>query len=618
MIRQKWWRTIGWVCALLWAVTPVFAQVAPEDSGNGTWVVQAKQVYVGDGTVIEGGMLIIRDGVIVAIGKDLEIPSGARVVEVPGGTVTPGLIDANARIESENLLPKLRERGPSGRSHLAGTLPGTAAIPAPDDFKPEPEVEQHEHHEDGVIVEDGVERDDGETPPGDEEDGEVRDAHICPTCDKPHKHASCRSCGPGHDCSACMACVASFVESVGTPEVTSGPSLGPATSPFAIPENGRIRPSQVMARLIRSDYTDIEENLGTCGCTHAKDNYPEQAASGLGPSTIVTEQAAEILPHTNVLDAVDLQSPDFERLLRAGVTTVYVSPDSSAVIGCRGAVVQTGGADRVLRGAAAVKATLGNDPIWLGSVNQGLFFQRVARRVHRRPTTRMGVTWVFRKAFHDTIRRALGVPAYGADTPSVEASEVLAQVLRGEVGLRIQAREQIDISAAIRLANEFGLSFLLEEATEAYRCLDELELARVPVVFGPIFERPRGLRAQTREAGRSRYHTFRSLLERGIPTALSAQELREEDGLARQCMYAMRFGVSEQDALQAVTSVPARLLGIEDQVGTLAVGKRADVVVWSGAPFSSISRPAWVCVGGEPLVSHPRWVNVQTKRQDSW
>jgi imidazolonepropionase-like amidohydrolase len=326
----------------------------------------------------------------------------------------------------------------------------------------------------------------------------------------------------------------------------------------------------------------------------------EDLAVGVGPNTVVNEQGSEVVPYIRVLDSVNFDSPDFERLVRGGVTTVYVSPDSAAVIGARGAVVRTAGpeAQRVLTSAAAVKAVIGSDP---SGMNRTPYRTSVNLYV-RRPNSRMGLVWVFRKAFYDALRRQRGVEAYGADTSSPEASAVLQEVLAGNVPLRIQARIQQDILAALRLADEFNLRFTLEEATEAYLCLDELKAKSIPVVFGPIYERPSGQQSRFMEGRRSRYHTFRSLLEAGIDTALSAQEFREEDGLARQAMYAMRFGVTFDDALRSVTQTPARMLGLESQLGTLEVGKRADLVLWSGQPFAATAKAAVVVVEGEIVV----------------
>ncbi len=335
-----------------------------------------------------------------------------------------------------------------------------------------------------------------------------------------------------------------------------------------------------------------------CGFPEA--NTENAFAVGTKPRVSLAEQSSEVIPDTLVLDTTNLRSPDFDRLLRGGVTTVFVSSDSAAVIGARGAIVRTGGPvdRRVVRAADAVKATMGTDPSWRGGGNRPPVRRFVSFR-NRRPTTRMGVTWVFRKAFHDTLRHRDGVETYGADPVSDSAIAVLDKLLRGRIPLRIQARTQHDITTALRLTAEFGLSFTLEEATEAYRCIDLLEAAEVPVVFGPIYVRARGDRRFSSEVEQSRLHTFKTLLESDLMTALTANELREEDGLARQAMYAMRFGLTRAQVLPAVTSVPAKIIGVADSIGTLEWGKRADVVIWQGEPFDTTSRALVVLIEGE-------------------
>ena len=116
----------------------------------------------------------------------------------------------------------------------------------------------------------------------------------------------------------------------------------------------------------------------------------------------------------------------------------------------------------------------------------------------RRPTTRMGVDWVFRKAFFDARRARAGQQPHGVDVPPKEALPVLQQVLDGEVPLRIHARMQNDIFSALRLAREFDLKFVFEEATEAYRCLPQLKAAGMPVIFGPVFMTPTWLACSQR------------------------------------------------------------------------------------------------------------------------
>lgn len=454
--------------------------------------VKARRVFVGTGQSIESGIILIRNGRIQAVGGDVQIPEGARIVSIDDGCVTPGLIDANSRVESTDLLPE--SRSPS-------TL-----IPIPE--LPHEEEGDHEHDQ-GIT-------------------------------------------GPIPD------------------------NMPARLLPLHIPEEGEKHEWEM----------------------------EQQFAIGVRSSELVNEQSSEVVPETRVLDALNLDASDFDRLVRCGVTTVYVSPDPSAVIGARGCVVHTGGAadDRILIPAAAVKATIGSEPSRFGTSNRTPSRYSSMSMYARRPNSRMGLVWVFRKAFYDAMRRGEGGEAYGADTASPEATDVLADVLDKKVPLRIQARIQRDILSAIRLADEFQLDFTLEEATEAYRCIDELKARNVPVVFGPIYDAPTGLRSRSGEGQRSRFFTFQALLNAGVKTALSAQEYREEDGLARQAMFAMRYGVSFDDALRAVTLTPAEMIGLGDEIGSIEVGKRADLVLWSGPPLAATSRIVSVLVDGNVVV----------------
>ena len=340
--------------------------------------------------------------------------------------------------------------------------------------------------------------------------------------------------------------------------------------------------------------------------------YPASLATAVGvdPRQSWAEHSSEVTPHLNVIDSVNLLSNDFERLLRGGVTTVWISPGSGSVIGMRGAIVKTGGplGSRVVREAGAVKAVMGRDAVTRGGFNRTPRPERFGGVTlsTRRPLTRMGVHWVFRKAFYDARRYSQGLTIRGADMPPIEAVPVLMKILEREIPLRIQARAQHDILLAIRLADEFGLvgqgrvPFLLEEATEAYQCLDELKAANVPVVFGPIFSQPSGFRARASgEANDPRLNTAARLIDAGIVTAITAHEMRDEEGLIRQAMMASRYGLSAEAALRAVTATPADLMHLTGRVGTLSPGADADLVIWSAEPLDAAGRVLLVMIDGK-------------------
>lgn len=343
-----------------------------------------------------------------------------------------------------------------------------------------------------------------------------------------------------------------------------------------------------------------EEGEEVCGICSGLGTDMPATVSGLNVRASIVEGSSEVVPHTRMTDSLNLDSPDFERLARGGVTTVFVSPDSAAVIGPRGAVVRTAGAraNRILVEEGDVLASMGSDTFSVGSRNSTPSRRWGVSARTRRPNSRMGVAKVFRKAFYDAEKGLAGVEVTGGDAPPAESYEILDSIAKGDTGLRIRARMATDIQSAVRLAEEFDLSFTLVEATEAYRCYDVIQAAGLPVIFGPIYVEPTGMRSWSDETQDSRLSTVRGLFASGIDTAITAADLREEDGLARQVMYAMRAGVSFDDALDAVTRTPARMLGIDNEVGTLEAGKRGDLVLWNGAPFAATSRPVMVVMDG--------------------
>ena len=211
----------------------------------------------------------------------------------------------------------------------------------------------------------------------------------------------------------------------------------------------------------------------------------------------------------------------------------------------------------------------------------------------------MGVSWVLRKAFYDAEKHARDGAVSGASQAPAEALKIVHQIHTGEVDLRVQARTQRDILTAMRLADELGFEFTLLEATEAHKCLDEIRERAINVIYGPIYMGSEGGQfTRSFEVDQNKLTTLRALLDAGVETALSAQEFREENGLARQAMYAMRGGLGLDEAVKCVTLTPARLLGIDKEVGSIAVGKRGDLVIWSGRPFDATSKPLAVLIDG--------------------
>ncbi len=313
------------------------------------------------------------------------------------------------------------------------------------------------------------------------------------------------------------------------------------------------------------------------------------------------EQTSEVTPHLRVADSLDLFDRAFERQLRQGVTTVMVSPPDRNVIGGLAVVLKTGGeptidarlvkADAVLRGAWGNEPSAGNRPA----------SGRPTNVYARRPTTRMGVEWEWRKAYFDAAQSkrnpALAYPGH----------EVVLATLRGELPVFAQAWTTQDIRTAVFLAEEmkregFGeLRLIVDAAAEAWKEPHLLVRSKTAVVLPPF-----PAFGRTGDGAFMAWDVAKELVELGVPVALSSHASPDPDAtLALQASYAQRGGLSFQHALAAVTRVPAELLGIADRVGTVAIGKDADLVLWNGTPFEFTTNVIGVLLEGE-LVVDPR------------
>jgi imidazolonepropionase-like amidohydrolase len=157
--------------------------------------------------------------------------------------------------------------------------------------------------------------------------------------------------------------------------------------------------------------------------------------------------------------------------------------------------------------------------------------------------------------------------------------EALQPVLKGQVPLAIQANRASDLLAAMRLADEFKLRLVLVGAAEGWMVAEQLARAKVPVVVKPLTNIPGfdSLGATLENAAR--------LARAGVTVALASFDTQNARNLRQETGNAIANGLDRDAALQAVTLTPARLWGVADHVGSIDVGKDADLVVWSGDPF---------------------------------
>ena len=181
------------------------------------------------------------------------------------------------------------------------------------------------------------------------------------------------------------------------------------------------------------------------------------------------------------------------------------------------------------------------------------------------------------------------MPAYN------QKLEALLPVLSGKIPLKAHAHQTNDIFTALRIAHEFGLRITLEHVTEGHLIVDELAKEKdVPMAVGPSLTHASKFELQNKS-----WATPGVLAKAGCHVSIiTDNSVIPQQYLPLCAGMAVKAGMDEFDALKAITINPAEHIGVADRVGTLEVGKDADVVVTAGCPFEVLTEVKAVFIDG--------------------
>ena len=300
------------------------------------------------------------------------------------------------------------------------------------------------------------------------------------------------------------------------------------------------------------------------------------------------------------------QDPGIELALQGGVTTLHILPGSANLFGGRGVTMHNrparGARAMVLKGApATLKMACGENP------------KRVYGGKGRGPSTRMGNIHGQRQAFLDAQAHQRNNQKKTSKTLKRDLKmETLVGVLEGRILPQIHCYRADDMLAMLQLSDEFGFQIRsFHHATEAFKIADILAERDVSVSTWADWW---GFKMEAYDAVMANAGIVHAAGGRAIihsDSAVGIQRLNQEAAKALREGRAGGLSLTEQDALQWITRNAAWALGIDDQVGTIEEGKRADLVIWSTNPFSVYAAPQRVFIDGVPLHVHgesaPPW-----------
>jgi len=291
-----------------------------------------------------------------------------------------------------------------------------------------------------------------------------------------------------------------------------------------------------------------------------------------------------VTPHVRALDAINPADLGFADAVAGGVLTVNVNPGSGNPIGGQTAAVRSAGRsvdEMVLRAPSGMKSALGENP------------KRVYGERKQFPSTRLGTAAAIRDALVKTANY-LAKRDHNGDEPAERDLrwEALGLVLSGDIPWRQHCHRADDIATAMRLADEFGYRLVIDHGTEAVLLADRLAERGIPVLIGPLLTS----RSKVELRNRSLANPAR-LAAAGVELGIITDHPVVPVHLLHvQAALAVREGLDPAAALRAVTLTPARILGLDDRLGSLEPGKHATICVWSGDPLDARSRveSAWI------------------------
>ena len=300
-------------------------------------------------------------------------------------------------------------------------------------------------------------------------------------------------------------------------------------------------------------------------------------------------------PHLRALDGVNPFDRSFREALEAGVTAAAVSPGSANPIGGQIALLKTAGRrvdDMILKAPLAIKFALGENP------------KSVYHDKDETPVTRMATAGIIREELYKAkeyfLRKARAEDDPEQDEPDFDIKmEALQPLLWGKAEAHFHAHRADDILTALRIAREFDLDITLDHCTEGHLIVDQLVKAGKPVLVGPSF----GSKSKI-ELREKTFETAGILDRAGLEVCIITDAPVIPLYYLPLCAgLAVKAGMKEESAWRAITINPAHVVGIADRVGSLEVGKDADIAIFEGNPLRDIQcRTKAVFVGGKQVV----------------
>ena len=303
------------------------------------------------------------------------------------------------------------------------------------------------------------------------------------------------------------------------------------------------------------------------------------------------EETDPITPHLNPIDGINPMDRSFEEARNGGITSVCSTPGSANVMGGQCIAIKTFGRridKMVIKNPVASKIAFGENP-------KSCYGQE-----DKAPQTRMAIAAMMRETLKEAEEYLDALLLHEEDDENEKPDydmkmESLLPVLRRDIPFKVHAHRADDIFTAIRIGKEFNLKLTLDHCTEGHLIVEDLVEEGYPVVVGPsLSERSKiELRNLT-------FDTAGILSNAGMDVCLMTDHPVIPVHYLPICAgIAVKHGMREDKALESITINPAKVLGISDRVGSIEIGKDADIVIWDNNPLEIQSNVLYTIIDGK-------------------
>ncbi len=297
------------------------------------------------------------------------------------------------------------------------------------------------------------------------------------------------------------------------------------------------------------------------------------------------ENVEPVTPFLRAIDAINTMDAAFSDAIEAGITSAMIGPGSSNVVGGQFAFLKLKGRridELIVKAPAAMKVAFGENPK-VNFSGQG-----------KSPVTRMSIASILREELTKAKEYCEARKQKDSDFEIDYRYECWVPVFTGEIPLKAHVHRVDDIFTAIRIAKEFGLRITLDHCSEGHLIAEEIASEGYPAIVGPDLASRNKIEVQNMA-----FKTVGVLNNAGVMTAVTTDHpVSLIQSLPLCAGLAVKAGLDPEEGFKSITIYPATICGVADRVGSLEVGKDADIAIFDGNPMEIFTNTLYTIING--------------------